>query len=237
MLELRHFDTSSVKTVFQNISTALFKHCLIQALPYSSTALFRHVRLLQALPCSGTALCRHIHEMRYANTDLILQTHSSHFFNMFHSEICRVNADVTAAAAAAALLPRRRCCCVLLLCCGWCWLPAADGLSLLLLSFWCWLLHRPVFQAAAAADGELFYLLLCCWHCWLLWCQAAAGDGDLLLPRDLACKNCPIRHLSLPFCMAFVQPFLPLFIMFGLLAFAFSIHPFSGHIYCFLLCD
>ena len=167
-----------------------------------------------------------MHEIIYASTDFFV-------FNMFHSEICRVNADDTAAAAAATLLPTRRCCCVLLLLCsGWCWLPAADGLSLLLLSFWCWLLHRPVFQVAAA-DGELCSLLLCCWwHCWLLWCQAAPADGDLLLRRDLPCKNWRRRHFSFPFCMAFVQPFLPLFIIFGL-----AIHPFSSRIYCFLLCD
>ena len=67
MLELRHFDTSSVKTVFLNISTALFKHCLIQALPCSSTALFRHVRLLQLLPCSGIVLCTHTHTLMSGN--------------------------------------------------------------------------------------------------------------------------------------------------------------------------
>ena len=67
--------------------SAFCRRCFVQALPYSSTALFRHVCLLQALPCSGTALCRHIHEMFYANTDFILQTHSSCCFA--HAVIAR----------------------------------------------------------------------------------------------------------------------------------------------------
>ena len=39
---------------------ALFKHCLVQALPCAGVALCRHV---QALPCAGVALCRHMHAL------------------------------------------------------------------------------------------------------------------------------------------------------------------------------